>query len=190
MRAYGAKMVGAALDIRPRGGGGTAVTRTRQEAARHGRVGCWTSDDLEVARLQANLTARPWGDRGPTPGRSGTAARPSQETSAARSFSASRECRPKCESNWATPRTPYSAAPSEPSWPAPRPAGRSKRSAISRSGGGELLRPLARRCAPEFPRGYSPSWYAADCQGHHGHSGSPVHRCARRRRGKMKYGAR
>jgi hypothetical protein len=30
-----------------------------------------------------------------------------------------------------------------------------KRSAIFRSRGGELLRPLTRRCAPEFPRGYT-----------------------------------
>jgi len=43
-------------------GNGSVKTRVRQEAARHGRIGCWTSDDLEAARLQANLTARPWGE--------------------------------------------------------------------------------------------------------------------------------
>ena len=48
-------------------GNGAVKTRTRQEAARHGRIGCWTCDDLEAVRLRANLTARPWGDRGPTP---------------------------------------------------------------------------------------------------------------------------
>jgi hypothetical protein len=48
-------------------GNGFVKTRTRQEAARHGRIGCWTCDDLKAVRLQANLTARPWGDRGPTP---------------------------------------------------------------------------------------------------------------------------
>jgi len=48
-------------------GNGSVKARVRQEAARHGRIGCWTSDDLEAARLQANLTARPWGDLGPTP---------------------------------------------------------------------------------------------------------------------------
>ena len=48
-------------------GNGSVKTRTCQEAARHGRIGCWTCDDLEAVRLQANLTARPWGDRNPTP---------------------------------------------------------------------------------------------------------------------------
>jgi hypothetical protein len=48
-------------------GNGSVKTRVRQEAARYGRIGCWTSEDVEAARLQANLTARPWGDRGPTP---------------------------------------------------------------------------------------------------------------------------
>jgi hypothetical protein len=48
-------------------GNGSVKTRTCQEAVRHGRIGCWTCDDLEAVRLQANLTARPWGDRNPTP---------------------------------------------------------------------------------------------------------------------------
>ena len=43
-------------------GNGAVKTPSHHEAARHGRIGCWTSDDLEAVRLQANLTARPWGD--------------------------------------------------------------------------------------------------------------------------------
>jgi transposase InsO family protein len=32
-----------------------------------GRCGCWSSDDIEAARLAANAFNRPWGVRGPTP---------------------------------------------------------------------------------------------------------------------------
>jgi transposase InsO family protein len=46
---------------------GSMKARTHQEAARHGRPGEWTCDDVEAARLQANQTARPWGVQGPTP---------------------------------------------------------------------------------------------------------------------------
>jgi hypothetical protein len=46
---------------------GSMKTRTHHQAARAGRPGVWTSDDVEAARLQANETARPWGYRGPTP---------------------------------------------------------------------------------------------------------------------------
>ena len=42
-----------------------------------------------------------------------------------------------------------------PPWPALRHAGRLRRSAIFRSGGGELLRPLTRPYVPKFPRGHS-----------------------------------
>jgi len=42
----------------------------------------------------------------------GSAAAPRTLLEAARSLSASSGCRPTCESNWPTPRTPYSAAPS------------------------------------------------------------------------------
>ncbi len=40
--------------------GGLKV-RAHHESARNGRPGEWTCDDVEVARLQANETARPWG---------------------------------------------------------------------------------------------------------------------------------
>lgn len=46
---------------------GSLTSRTEQHAARHGHPGHWTSDDLEAARLEANATARPWDERGPTP---------------------------------------------------------------------------------------------------------------------------
>ena len=47
-------------------GVGSIKTRTHHEAARHDRPYCWTSDDVEAARRQANEVARPWGWRGPT----------------------------------------------------------------------------------------------------------------------------
>ena len=50
-------------------GNGSLKTRAYHEAARHGRIGNWTSDDVEAARILANLTARPWGPYGPTPQR-------------------------------------------------------------------------------------------------------------------------
>jgi hypothetical protein len=46
---------------------GGLKTRAHHESARHGRPGEWTCDDVEMARLQANETARPWGQAGPTP---------------------------------------------------------------------------------------------------------------------------
>jgi hypothetical protein len=44
-------------------------TRTEDHAKRHGRPACWTCDDVEAARLEANATARPKGPEGPTPDR-------------------------------------------------------------------------------------------------------------------------
>jgi len=41
--------------------------RTHHRAARGGRPGAWTGDDVEAARLEANETARPRGVHGPTP---------------------------------------------------------------------------------------------------------------------------
>lgn len=46
---------------------GSLKARTMYCAAREGRVGCWTCDDLEAGRLQANETARPRGAWGPSP---------------------------------------------------------------------------------------------------------------------------
>jgi transposase InsO family protein len=46
---------------------GSLKARTAAHAARHGRPGCWTWDDLAAARLEANATARPRGLTGPTP---------------------------------------------------------------------------------------------------------------------------
>jgi transposase InsO family protein len=46
---------------------GSLKTRTEQHASRRGRLGQWTWDDVECARLQANATARPHGATGPTP---------------------------------------------------------------------------------------------------------------------------
>jgi transposase InsO family protein len=46
---------------------GSIKTRTHYEAARHGRPGEWTCDDVEAAVQQANTTARPRGRSGPTP---------------------------------------------------------------------------------------------------------------------------
>ncbi len=48
-------------------GVGWMKTRTHHQAARAGRPGEWSCDDVEAARLEANETARPWGHRGPTP---------------------------------------------------------------------------------------------------------------------------
>ena len=41
--------------------------RTDHHAARSGRPGEWSCEDLEAARLEANETGRPWGSRGGTP---------------------------------------------------------------------------------------------------------------------------
>ena len=46
--------------------GGLKV-RAHFESSRNGRPGEWTCDDVEGARLMANETARPHGERGPTP---------------------------------------------------------------------------------------------------------------------------
>lgn len=46
---------------------GALKTRAMYCAARNGRVGFWTCDDLEAGRLQANETARPKGAWGPSP---------------------------------------------------------------------------------------------------------------------------
>ena len=48
-------------------GFGSFKTRVYYEAARHGRIGYWTSDDLEAAHGLSNCAARPWGAAGPTP---------------------------------------------------------------------------------------------------------------------------
>ncbi|HEY7077970.1 MAG TPA: hypothetical protein VH418_21480 [Solirubrobacteraceae bacterium] len=46
---------------------GSLKARTVAHAARHGRPGWWTWDDVAAARLEANATARPRGPAGPTP---------------------------------------------------------------------------------------------------------------------------
>jgi transposase InsO family protein len=46
---------------------GSLKTRTQQHAARRGHPDCWTWDDAEAARLEANATARPRGPLGPSP---------------------------------------------------------------------------------------------------------------------------
>lgn len=46
---------------------GSLKSRSEQHAARHGRPGHWTWDDVEAARWEANATARPRGPTGPTP---------------------------------------------------------------------------------------------------------------------------
>jgi transposase InsO family protein len=46
---------------------GALSVRVHHESARHGRPGCWTSDDVEAGRESANQTGRPWGSSGPTP---------------------------------------------------------------------------------------------------------------------------
>lgn len=48
-------------------GVGSLKTRAHEHAARHGRECCWSLDDVEAARLQANEIGRPWGATGPTP---------------------------------------------------------------------------------------------------------------------------
>lgn len=46
---------------------GSLKTRAMYHAARNGRLGCWTCDDVEAGRLQANETVRPKGPWGPSP---------------------------------------------------------------------------------------------------------------------------
>jgi len=48
-------------------GVGSMKTRTHHEAARQGRPGEWTCDDVEASRLQANELSRPRGRNGRTP---------------------------------------------------------------------------------------------------------------------------
>jgi len=48
-------------------GNGTFKTRAHHIAARNGRPGEWTCDDVEAARIRANRTVRPRGINGPTP---------------------------------------------------------------------------------------------------------------------------
>ncbi len=55
---------------------GSLKTRTEQQATRHGHPTRWTGDDAEAARAQANATARPHGDSGPTPEEAWTTRRP------------------------------------------------------------------------------------------------------------------
>jgi hypothetical protein len=55
---------------------GSLKTRTQTHAARYGRPGWWTWDDVEAARAEANATARPRGPSGPTPDASWHARRP------------------------------------------------------------------------------------------------------------------
>ena len=43
------------------------TTRTEHAAARRGRPDAWTYDDVALARLEANATARPRGRMGPCP---------------------------------------------------------------------------------------------------------------------------
>ena len=46
---------------------GSLKTRIEHHAARHGRPGQWTWDDVAWAQSEANATARPQGLSGPTP---------------------------------------------------------------------------------------------------------------------------
>jgi hypothetical protein len=48
-------------------GNGSLKTRSHHMAAAAGRPGEWCVDDLEYARVSANATARPRGEKGPTP---------------------------------------------------------------------------------------------------------------------------
>jgi transposase InsO family protein len=47
-------------------GNGAMKVRSNHEAARQGRPGCWSCDDLEAAQWFANHVYRPWGEHGPT----------------------------------------------------------------------------------------------------------------------------
>jgi len=46
---------------------GSLKTRALHIAAAHGRAAQWTCDDVEAARIEANLQARPLGKNGPPP---------------------------------------------------------------------------------------------------------------------------
>jgi transposase InsO family protein len=64
---------------------GALKDRTEAHAARHGRPGRWTWDDVAAARREANATVRPHGPAGPTPDEA-WAARPPLTTDLRRSF--------------------------------------------------------------------------------------------------------
>jgi putative transposase len=66
---------------------GALKARTAAHAARHGRPGCWTWDDVAAARCEANAGARPRGPAGPTPDEA-WAARAAISTVERRSFAA------------------------------------------------------------------------------------------------------
>ncbi|MBI5115848.1 hypothetical protein HZA56_05200, partial [Candidatus Poribacteria bacterium] len=46
---------------------GSLKMHTFYEAAKRGRIGHWTADDVEGGRQKANETSRPWGYGGPSP---------------------------------------------------------------------------------------------------------------------------
>ena len=46
---------------------GSLKTRTERHATRAGHPGYWTTDDVSAAQTEANATARPQGETGPTP---------------------------------------------------------------------------------------------------------------------------
>ncbi len=46
---------------------GSLKTRTQRYAAKDGHPGYWTTDDVAAAQVEANATARPQGETGPTP---------------------------------------------------------------------------------------------------------------------------
>jgi transposase InsO family protein len=89
---------------------GSLKVRSEAHAARHGRPGCWTFDDVAAARLEANATARPRGRHGHTPDEA-WAVRPSIAPDDRVSFVRSVEdhrCRARIELN----------VPSDGPWPA------------------------------------------------------------------------
>jgi len=57
-------------------GVGSLKTRTDQQASRQGHPGQWSWDDAAAAQAEANATARPRGDVGPTPDEAWSARRP------------------------------------------------------------------------------------------------------------------
>jgi len=46
---------------------GSLKTHAFHVAAKKGRRGHWTCDDVQAGRLIANETSRPWGPKGPSP---------------------------------------------------------------------------------------------------------------------------
>ena len=55
---------------------GSLKTRTERHATRAGHPGYWTMDDVAAAQSEANATARPQGETGPTPDQLWTTRRP------------------------------------------------------------------------------------------------------------------